>query len=111
MNKNKYIAFILLINCSLMSTHTMALAPKIKEVKVEPGYPFGLLANIADKIEIQHEQLRDNNVLCSTVTFFKEHTWSSESVYAVEKDFDEDPLRACLKRNAAKEILKKVFEQ
>lgn len=111
MKEYKCYALILLINCSLISNHVMAVSPTIKEVKVEPGYPFGLLANMADKIEIKHELMSDNKILCSTVTFFKEQTWSSESVYAAGKDFNEDPLRACLTRQGAKDILKNVFEQ
>jgi hypothetical protein len=94
-----------------LQTNTESTKSAPRQLYTQTGYPFGMLADRAERIEVIYKIKNSDTVQCRTITFANTQEWPSELVEVPMKKFDLDPLKSCLARVQAKQILKELFNQ
>ncbi len=105
---NNIIKTLILLNIILTSSANAALQP-VETMYSEKGYPYKLLIERADSVNIIYTENKENQIQCSVKLEFNQKQWDSSTVSVSKSKFDDAPLASCLARDNAKEWLAHIF--
>ena len=100
----------LLLTSILLFTSTSSLAElnQVAKVYTQKGYPYEALVNRSEEVTIFYTESVDN-ISCRVEVSQNGQIWRGEERSASLKEFSQKPLRACLDRVDAKNLLANTF--
>jgi len=93
---------------TIASTNSLAELNQKTEVYTQKGYPYEDLVNRTEAVTIFYTESLDN-ISCRVEVSHNGQIWRGEERSTSLKTFTQKPLRACLKRVDAKNLLANTF--
>ena len=100
---------LLILTAVQISSASAALQPT-ETLYSNKGYPYKLLIDRADSLNIIYTESKSGDVECSVKLFNKGLVWNSSTLSVNKAEFDKQPLASCLSRDNAKLWLAKTFD-
>jgi hypothetical protein len=111
-NKHLIVNIFAVIAMTLVVSYapiSLAEVNNASKLYTQEGYPYGPLVQRMDSVKIRYSELHNKQVQCSTELKNNAQIWTSEVRKVSEKKFNKAPLKACLKRDLARQILAGTF--
>ena len=97
-------ATLLSVTLLLSSTSALANLKQIEKLYTQEGYPYEPLVRRADEVKIIYEETGED-IRCRVEVLQKGKIWQGEEQNIKAKSFNLKPLRSCLARAQAKQLL------
>jgi hypothetical protein len=102
------LALLVLIFAVVYAPISLAEVNNETKLYTQEGYPYGPLVQRIESVKIRYSQ-QQNEVQCSAEISDKGQTWRSEVRKVSVKSFNKLPLKSCLERDLAKQILATTY--
>jgi hypothetical protein len=107
-SKVSSILAIFVISILAFSNNTLAKVNDITILSSSAGYPYNLLIQRSDQILLSYQG--DELVQCRVEVKRNKQIWQGTLVEVKADEFSQDPLKSCLSRRLAKDILAATFD-
>jgi hypothetical protein len=111
LRNEKYSIFKILTFASIIlltSTNSLAELKSIEKVYAQKGYPYEGLVNRSEQVTIFYIKGTDN-ISCRVEVSQNGQIWQGEERSISLKKFTQKPLRSCMDREDAKQLLANTF--
>lgn len=101
-------ALLLALSIITISTNSLAEVNIIEKMYTQQGYPYAGLVKRSEVVKVFYQEV-GTNVNCRVEVSQDGETWRGEAQTTSAKKFNLTPLKTCLNRQAAKQLLAKTF--
>ena len=105
--KHAFSLMLILLTSLLISTNSLAKLNVQDEVNSVEVYPYNLLVQRTDQIKVIYQG--EQQITCRVEILKGELQWSGDTQVVKVDKFKQNPLRYCLDRDHAKQILASTF--
>jgi hypothetical protein len=98
---------LVLLTTLFFSNYSLANLELGNAISNIESYPYNLLVQRTDQVKIIYKG--DKEISCRVEIQKGEQRWSGDSQVVTVKEFEQSPLKQCLNRTFAKEILASTF--
>ena len=106
----KFLPILLLVITSAQASFASAAIQPTETVYSGKGYPYKLLIDRAESINIIYSEDSLGNIQCSVKAVVAGQELLTSEKVADKAKFKQKPLASCLSRQKAKELLAKTFD-
>lgn len=98
-----------LIYILLLTMISAAVFAKTADINSNDGYPYNVLINKSDSVSLIYNE-QENNIHCKTKVHYENINFISSEVIVKKETFNRNPLKHCLPRQQAKNILSQLYK-